>query len=61
MASMLSLHLIVPVCLNDFRDPVSLPSELALCRKCFQVYSSGIKWMCSQMPRMHTNLHQTGC
>ncbi|XP_052435426.1 nuclear factor 7, brain [Carassius gibelio] len=34
MASTLSLHLMCPVCLSDFNDPVTLPCEHVFCRQC---------------------------
>ncbi|XP_052003252.1 zinc-binding protein A33 [Xyrauchen texanus] len=37
MAS-LSLHLMCPVCMSDFSDPVSLPCEHTFCRQCIKSY-----------------------
>ncbi|KAK9960803.1 hypothetical protein ABG768_008638 [Culter alburnus] len=34
MASTLSLHLMCPVCLSDFNDPVSLPCQHVFCKQC---------------------------
>lgn len=43
MASALSLHLMCPVCLIDFKDPVSLPCEHVFCRQCVLRYLESSK------------------
>nr|XP_021322574.1 zinc-binding protein A33-like [Danio rerio] len=43
MASALSLYLMCPVCLSDFKVPVSLPCEHVLCRQCASRYLESSK------------------
>lgn len=43
MASALSLHLMCPVCLSDFNDPVSLPCQHVFCKHCITSYLESIE------------------
>ncbi|XP_051574878.1 zinc-binding protein A33 [Myxocyprinus asiaticus] len=54
MAS-LSLHLMCPVCMSDFSDPVSLPCEHTFCRQCITSYLESSSAGANKCPECRQN------